>query len=70
MELVKYDLHAEIDKIIEVTEKPKVTYIGYSQGSAQGLYALAIEQDYYAERINRLIMIGACMAGFSSQTSE
>lgn len=68
--MAKFDFKAQIDKIIEVTEKPKVTYIGYSQGSAQGLYALAIEQDYYAERINRLIMIGACMAGFSSQTSE
>ena len=33
-EMGLYDLPAEIDKILEVTRKPKVTLIGYSQGSS------------------------------------
>lgn len=55
---------------MEVTGKPKVTYIGYSQGSAQGLYAMAKDQDYYADRINRLIMVGPCMMIGSDLTGE
>ena len=30
----QYDMPACIDRILEVTRKPKVTLIGYSQGSA------------------------------------
>ena len=33
-EMGVYDLPAFIDKIIEVTGKPKVTLVGYSMGSA------------------------------------
>lgn len=35
-----YDMPAMIDKILEVTEKPKLTIIGYSQGSAQTYYGM------------------------------
>ena len=53
-----------------MTGKPKVTYIGMSQGSAQGLYALTKDQDYYADRINRLIMVAPCMAAFTKLTPD
>ena len=40
-EMGLYDLPAEIDKIIEVTRKPKINLIAYSQGSSQAYYAMA-----------------------------
>ena len=36
----KFDQKAFFDKIIEVTGQPKITYIGYSSGTTQMLYAL------------------------------
>ena len=39
-EMGKFDQPALIDKVLEVTEEKKLTYIGYSQGTAQMLYAL------------------------------
>ena len=41
VELAQYDLKAEIDKIIEVTGEPKITYIGYAQGTFLMFYGLA-----------------------------
>ena len=35
-----FDLPAMIDTVLEVTQQPKITYIGYSQGTAQMLYGL------------------------------
>ena len=57
----QYDLPAEIDKILEVTAKPKLTYLGYSQGSSQAFYALAKNQDYYAKRIYRFVATAPCI---------
>ena len=34
------DLPAMIDKVVEVTQQPKITYIGYSQGTSQMFYGL------------------------------
>lgn len=56
------DMPAFLEKVIDVTGKPKVTIIGFSQGSAQNFYGLAKDQDYFASRVNRFIAIGACMA--------
>ena len=58
-----YDMPAQIDKVLEVSGKPKMTVIGYSQGSAQNLYAMAKKQDFFAERVNRFIAVAVCMIG-------
>lgn len=57
-----YDVRAFVNKVLEVTEEPKLTIIGYSQGSAQTIYAMAKDQDFYALRVHRFIALGACMA--------
>ena len=54
-EMGMYDVPAFIDKMLEVTGKPKVTLIGYSAGTAEIYYGLAKKQDYFAERVNRFI---------------
>lgn len=40
-EMGLYDQPANIEKIIEVTKAPKVTYVGYSQGTVQMISGLA-----------------------------
>lgn len=48
-EMGLYDQPAFIDKILEVTGKDKVTYVGYSNGTAQMFYGLAkLHDEYYA----------------------
>ena len=43
-----------------MTGKPKVTIMGYSQGGAQIFYALATNQDWYAERVHRFVSLAGC----------
>ena len=58
----KYDLPAFIDKILEVTEKPTLTYIGYSTGTSQMFYGLAtMEAEYFGERLDRFIAVAPCI---------
>lgn len=54
------DIPAFMDRIIETTNKPKVTMMGYSTGGAEMFYALATDQDYYATRVNRFVGLSAC----------
>ena len=61
-EMGVYDMPAQINKVLEVTNKSKVTVLGYSQGSAQMLYGLAKMQEYFAERVNRSIALAPCLA--------
>ena len=56
----KYDMPVFVDKVIEVTGKPKITIMGYSTGGAQMMYALATDQDYYAERTHRFVGLSSC----------
>ena len=56
----KYEIPAIVEKIREETGKPKVTLMGYSQGGAQIFYALATNQDWYAERVNRFVSLAGC----------
>ena len=56
----KYDIPAFVDKIIEVTGRPKVTLMGYSQGGAQIFYALSTNQDWFADRVHRYVALSAC----------
>ena len=61
-EMGKYDQPAFFDKVIEVTGQPKVTYIGYSQGTAQMFYALGT-QDYLNDKIQSLVLLAPCLYG-------
>lgn len=62
VELAKYDLPAMLNKIVEVTSKPKVTYIGYSQGSFTMFYGLAeMEDDYFGSKVNKVIALAPCV---------
>jgi len=57
-----HDVPATIDKILDETNKSKVTYIGMSQGNAQMHYGLAKkENDYYQNTLNRFISLAPCV---------
>ena len=56
----QYDIPAFVDKIIEVTEKPKVTLMGYSKGGAQIFYALAKNHDRYVDKVHRFVGLSPC----------
>ena len=58
-EMADYDLPAFVDKILETTGKPKLTLLGYSQGGGQIYYALARNQDWYADRVVRYVSMSA-----------
>ena len=61
-ELGMYDVPAFMDKIIEVTGKPKVNYIGYSMGTTQMFYGLTqIEDTYYAQHMNKFVALAPCI---------
>ena len=55
------DTPVELERIIEVTGKDKVTFMGYSQGSSLMYYALAKDQDYYADKVHRFIALASCI---------
>jgi len=56
-DLAEHDLPAQIDKVLEVTEKLKLTYIGHSQGTSQFFYALSTKQQYYSDRVNLFVAL-------------
>ena len=60
-EFGQYDVPAQLDKITEVNGNNKVTYVGYSQGSTQMLYGIATEEDYFAEKLNKIIFLAPCL---------
>lgn len=55
------DIPAYIDVALTVTGKSKVTMFGYSMGTVASLYGLADQQDYYARRVDRVILLAACV---------
>jgi pimeloyl-ACP methyl ester carboxylesterase len=56
------DLPAMIDKVLEITKQPKLTYIGYSQGTSQMFYGLTQKEDsYFADRLNKAIFLAPCV---------
>ena len=57
----KYDLPANVEKVLEVSGKEKVTLFGYSQGTASTTYSLATKQDYWADKANRFISLAHCV---------
>ena len=55
------DTPAELEKIIQITGRPKVTYVGYSLGTSLMYYGLATNQDYFADKLNRFVAMASCI---------
>lgn len=52
------DIPSEIDVVLSVSGADKLTYIGYSQGTAQMFYGLSqLEEAYFASRLERFIAL-------------
>ena len=60
-DLAKYDLPAEIEKVLEVTAQPKLVYLGYSRGTSQMFLALGMDEDYYLSKVERVVAFSPCM---------
>lgn len=61
-ELGVSDLPAMINKITEVSAQPKVTYVGYSQGTTQMIYGLTqLEDTYFTNVLNKAIFLAPCL---------
>ena len=60
-EMGLYDVPANIDLVLDKTGAPRVSYIGYSQGTIQMFYALThIEESYLAERLYTFVALAPC----------
>ncbi|KAH9426304.1 Alpha/beta-hydrolase lipase region [Dermatophagoides pteronyssinus] len=55
-EMILYDLPAEIDYILEKTQRKSLSYIGHSQGNLM-MFGLMSLSDYYSERIRPFIAL-------------
>ena len=64
------DIPAQMEVAMAVTGKSKVTLFGYSQGSAASMYGMAKRQDWYAEHLDRAVMMGVCVYPISFSTYE
>ena len=57
-EIAEYDFPATVEFIQnERQDKSKMTYIGYSQGTTVGTYALALHPEYYSTKIKLFVAI-------------
>ena len=54
-------MRSQVDKVLQITGKEKLTYIGYSRGTAQVFLALAMDEDVYVDKINKVIALAPCM---------
>lgn len=59
-EMAKFDVPNCIDFILKFTEKEKLSYIGFSQGTAQGFAALSLSADVQ-KKVNIFIALAAIM---------
>lgn len=59
-ELAKYDLPETVEFIVKKTGKSKLSYIGFSQGSAQGFIALS-SNEVLRSRIDCFIALAAAL---------
>ena len=60
-EMGQYDVPAMLTKVTEVAGVEKATYIGYSQGTAQMFYALAVNEPTVNAKVDRAIMLAPCL---------
>ena len=57
----EFDVPPQIEKMLEVSGKEKVTLIGFSQGSAVLYYSLAKLQDWWADKAARYVALASCL---------
>ena len=69
-EMGQFDVPAMLTKVTEVSGVEKVTYIGYSQGTAQLFYALAVNEATINAKIDRAIMLAPCLYGTDESTGK
>ena len=55
------DAPAELEKIIQISGRSKVTYVGNSLGTSLMYYGLATNQDYFADKLNRFVALASCI---------
>lgn len=56
------DLPAMIDKVVEVSQNDKITYVGFSMGTSQMFYGLTQkEESYFASKVEKAIMMAPCV---------
>ena len=60
-DIATLDVPVAIERILLVTREPKVTVIGHSMGTSIMWYALAKNQDFYAERVHRFFAMASCI---------
>ena len=66
-----YDDVANIKMIKKETGVGKVTYIGYSQGTIQMLYALAkMEETFFVDNLNQFVALAPCTLSGSSDRAD
>lgn len=53
----QFDLPATLDYITNLTGLEKVAYIGHSQGTTQMFYGLAVNEEYFAQKVSIFIAI-------------
>jgi len=56
-ELGKYDAPAQIDEVLRITGKSKLSYIGYSQGTSQMFSALSYNHGNLQDKLNLFIAL-------------
>ena len=56
-----FDVPAMLDKVTEVSESDKVSWIGYSQGTSQLFYSLASDEGRISDKLDRAIMLAPCL---------
>ena len=56
-----YDIPDSINYILEVTEEPSVSYVGFSQGTAQAFAALSINPKLN-KKVNVFVALAPAMA--------
>ena len=61
-DMATFDQPAFIDKILSETGQEKLTYLGFSQGGSQLIYGLAKNQEYFADKLERAIIMSPCYA--------
>ena len=64
-----YDLPAVIDYIRDVTNQPKVAYIGHSQGTTQMFYALSENEPFFRDKVSIFIAL-APVTKITNQKAE
>lgn len=53
-----YDLPASFEYVLNYTKQEKLAYIGFSSGTTQMFYALAVNETYFKDKVSVFIALG------------